>query len=136
MLRANAIEHHVADFEGEARFFRDVLGCPETMYVADTVAGFKVSDNLVVLVLPRDQQHPPYSSLKGITIDISVELPEVDSRYEALKGKGVEIRQAPVTQPSGVRTFYFETPGGLTLEYEAAATERAAGLLDRLFGYG
>ena len=136
MLRANAIEHHVADFEGEARFFRDVLGCPETMYVAGTVAGFKVSDNLVVLVLPRDENHPPYASVKGITIDISVDLAEVDSRYESLKGKGVAVRQAPITQPSGVRTFYFETPGGLTIEYEAPANERAAGLLDRLFGYG
>lgn len=136
MLRANAVEHHVEDFEGEARFFRDILGCPETMYVAETVAGYRVSDNLVVLVLPRDPSHPPYTEVKGITIDISVDLPEVDSRYEALKGRGVVIRQAPVTQPSGVRTFYFETPGGLTIEYEAPSNERAAGLLDRLFGHG
>ena len=134
-MRANAIEHHVEDFDGEVAFFRDVLGCPENMYVANTVAAFKVADNLTVLVLPRDPDHPPYTNLKGLTVDISVDLPEVDARYKALKDKGVTIRQPPVTQPMGVRTFYFETPGGLTIEYEAAATQEGTGLLNKLFGY-
>jgi catechol 2,3-dioxygenase-like lactoylglutathione lyase family enzyme len=135
MLRANALEHHVADFDGEVAFFRDVLSCPENMSVANVVAAFKVADNLTVLVLPRDPDHPAYTNLKGLTIDISVDLPEVDARYEALRAKGIAIRQPPVTQPTGVRTFYFETPGGLTIEYEAAATEDAAALLGKLFGY-
>jgi catechol 2,3-dioxygenase-like lactoylglutathione lyase family enzyme len=135
MLRANCVEHHVADFDREVTFFRDVLACPENMYVADVAAAFKVADNLTVLVLPRDPGHPGYTDLKGITIDISVDLSEVDARYEVLKTKGVAVRQPPVTQPTGVRTFYFETPGGLTIEYEAAATKEAADLLNKLFGY-
>src|SRR6185369_1822505 len=113
MLRANGIEHHVEDFDGEVAFFRGVLECPGTMYVANAVAGFMVADNLPVLVLPRDPEHPPYSNLKAITLDITVELDQVDARYEALKAKGVVVRQPPITQPMGVRTFYFETPGGL-----------------------
>jgi hypothetical protein len=136
MLRANCVEHHVADFNGEVAFFREKLGCPETMFVEDVVAGFKVADNLVVLVLPRDEDHPPYTNLKGLTIDISVDLPEVDARYDELSKKGISIRQPPMTQPTDVRTFYFETPGGLTIEYEAAATEKAEALLNKLFGYG
>ena len=136
MLRANAVEHHVEDFDTEVVFFREVLGCPENMYVPNTLAAFKVADNLTVLVLPRDPDHPPYTSLKGETLDISVDLPEVDARYERLKEKGAAIRQPPVTTPHGVRTFYFETPGGLTIEYEAAATQDAAELLRRLFGQG
>lgn len=133
MLRANAIEHHVQDFDGEVQFFREVLGCPENMYVPNTVGSFKVADNLTVLVLPRDEAHPPYTNLKGITIDISVDLPDVDALHEKLKSKGVAIRQAPITQPMGVRTFYFETPGGLTIEYEAPANKDGAQLLEKLF---
>ena len=134
MLRANAIEHHVQDFEGEVRFFRDVLECPENMYVEGVVGSFNVADNLTVLVLPRDPDHPAYTSLKGITVDISVDLPEVETRYAKLKEKGVDIRQAPITQPTGVRTFYFESPGGLTIEYEAPTTPEGAELLKKVFG--
>jgi len=134
MLRANCIEHHVDDFDGEVRFFRDVLGCTENVYVPGTMAAFKVANNFVVLVLPRDSAHPPYTNLKGETIDISVDLPEVDGVYERLKDKGAAIRQPPVTQPMGIRNFYFETPGGLTIEYEAPTTEAGAQLLRQVFG--
>jgi predicted enzyme related to lactoylglutathione lyase len=134
MLRANCIEHHVDDFDGEVRFFRDVLGCTENVYVPGTMAAFKVADNFVVLVLPRDSAHPSYTNLKGETIDISVDLPEVDGLYERLKDKGAAIRQPPVTQPMGIRNFYFETPGGLTIEYEAPTTEAGAQLLRQVFG--
>jgi predicted enzyme related to lactoylglutathione lyase len=134
MLRANCLEHHVDDFEGEARFFRDVLGCRENMYVPGALASFRIADNFVLLVLPRDASHPPYTGLKGETIDISVDLAEVDATYERVKAKGAAVRQPPITQPSGVRNFYFESPGGLTIEYEAPTTEAAAKLLDRVFG--
>lgn len=136
MIKANAIEHHVQDFEAEVAFFRDVLGCRENMYVPNTLAAFKVADNFTVLVLPRDPAHPPYTDLKGETIDISVDLPEVDALYERLKDKGAAIRQPPMTQPLGIRNFYFETPGGLTIEYEAPTTEAAAQLLKQAFGEG
>ena len=136
MVRANAIEHHVEDFEAEVLFFREVLGCPQNMYVPNTLAAFKVADNLTVLVLPRDPAHPPYTNLRGETIDISVDLPEVEALYERLKDKGAAIRQPPVTQPVGIRNFYFETPGGLTIEYEAPTTEAGAQLLKEAFGQG
>lgn len=136
MLRANAIEHHVQDFEAEVRFFREILGCAENAYIPNTLAAFKVADNLTVLVLPRDPVHPPYTSLKGETIDISVDLQELDGLYERLRDKGAVIRQPPVDQPVGIRNFYFETPGGLTIEYEAPTTEAGAQLLKRVFGQG
>lgn len=136
MKRANALEHHVADFEAEVRFFRDVLGCQENVYIPGRLASFQVAENFCILVLPRDESHPPYAAFKGETIDISVDLPEIDRLYEELAAKTVVIRQAPITQPSGVRNFYFETPGGLTIEYEAPATEEAAQLLSRVFGQG
>ncbi|MEX2157789.1 MAG: VOC family protein [Dehalococcoidia bacterium] len=134
MLKANCLEHHVDDFDGEVAFFRDVVGCKEIMHVPDTLASFKIADNFVVLVLPRDAEHPPYTSFRAHTIDISVDLPEVDAIYERVKSTGAAIRQPPITQPMGVRTFYFETPGGLTIEYEAAATEAGAQLLKQVFG--
>jgi catechol 2,3-dioxygenase-like lactoylglutathione lyase family enzyme len=134
MMRANAIEHHVQDFEAEVQFFREVLGCPENMYIPNTLGSFKVADNLTVLVLPRDPAHPTYTNLKGITIDISVDLADVDALYGRLKDKGVAIRQPPITQPLGIRTCYFETPGGLTIEYEAPTTEDGAQLLKQVFG--
>jgi uncharacterized glyoxalase superfamily protein PhnB len=87
-----------------------------------------------VLVLPRDPEHPPYTNFRAHTIDISVDLPEVDAIYEKLKNKGAAIRQPPITQPIGVRNFYFETPGGLTIEYEAPITEAGAQLLRQVFG--
>ena len=69
-----------------------------------------------------------------------MDLPEVDAIYERLKAKGAVIRQPPLTQETGVatgiRNFYFETPGGLTIEYEAPATEAAAQLLKTAFGQG
>lgn len=136
MMRANCIEHNVQDFEAEVRFFREVLGCSENMYVPDTLAAFKVADNFTVLVLPRDPAHPSYTNLKGETIDISVDLPDVDALYERLKDKGAAIRQPPITQPLGIRNFYFETPGGLTIEYEAPTTEAGAQLLKTVFGQG
>ena len=136
MRRANAIEHHVDDFEAEVRFFRDVLECPENVYIPNTAGAYKIADNLTVLVLPRDQGHPPYTSLRGETIDISVDLDEVEPLYEKLKAKGAVIRQPPITQPSGIRHFYFETPGGLTIEYEAPTTDDGAKLLNQVFGYG
>ncbi|HZP26708.1 MAG TPA: VOC family protein [Dehalococcoidia bacterium] len=136
MIRPNAIEHHVDDFDVEVRFFREKLGWPENIFVPGRLAAFKIGEGFSVLVLPRDPAHPPYSSLKGETIDISVDLAELDPLYEALKAKGVAIRQPPVDQPSGIRNFYFETPGGLTIEFEAPATETAAQLLDRVFGRG
>jgi predicted enzyme related to lactoylglutathione lyase len=136
MMRANAIEHHVDDFEAEARFFREVMGCPENVYIANTAASFKVADNLTVLVLPRDPTHPPYTKLRGETIDISVDLADVEVLYERLKEKGAAIRQPPMTQPTGIRHFYFETPGGLTIEYEAPTTEDGAQLLKKVFGQG
>jgi catechol 2,3-dioxygenase-like lactoylglutathione lyase family enzyme len=134
MMRANGIEHHVQDFEGEVRFFREVLGCPENAYVPGALASFKIADNFSVVVLPRDPAHLPYTHIKGETIDISVDLPDVDRLYEELKAKGAIIRQPPLTQPSGVRNFYFETPGGLTIEYEAPTTEAAAQRLNSVFG--
>jgi uncharacterized glyoxalase superfamily protein PhnB len=134
MLRANCIEHHVDDFDGEVRFFRDVLECKENMYVPDTLASFQVADNFIVLVLPRDESHPPYSNLRAETIDISVDLADVDALYERLKEKGAAIRQPPITQPFGIRTVYFETPGGLTIEYEAPANEAGEQLLKQVFG--
>ncbi|HET9200512.1 MAG TPA: VOC family protein, partial [Dehalococcoidia bacterium] len=97
---------------------------------------YKVADNLTVLVLPRDQGHPPYTSLRGETVDISVDLDEVEPLYEKLKAKGADIRQPPMTQPAGIRHFYFETPGGLTIEYEAPTTDDGAKLLNQVFGYG
>ena len=136
MMRANAIEHHVQDFEAEVRFFREVLGCPENMYIPNTLAAFKVADNFTVLVLPRDPAHPPYTNLKGETIDISVDLPEVEALFDRLKDKGAAIRQPLTTQPTGIRNFYFETPGGLTIEYEAPTTEAGAQLLKEVFGQG
>ena len=136
MRRANAIEHHVDDFEGEVAFFQDVLECPENVYIPNTAGAYKVADNLTVLVLPRDQSHPAYTSLRGETIDISVDLDEVEPLYEKLKAKGAHIRQPPMTQPSGIRHFYFETPGGLTIEYEAPTTDDGTKLLNQVFGYG
>jgi uncharacterized glyoxalase superfamily protein PhnB len=132
--KANCLEHHVDDFDGEVRYFRDVLDCPEVMYVPNQLASFKVADNLIVLVLPRSEDHPPYTNLRGETIDISVDLDEVDSLFEKLKDKGAKIRQPPITQPFGVRTVYFETPGGLTIEYEAPTTDEGAQLLKQVFG--
>ena len=136
MKRANAIEHHVEDFEAEVRFFRDVLECPENVYIPNTAGAYKVADNLTLLVLPRDQGHPPYTKLRGVTVDISVDLDEVEPLFEKLKAKGAEIRQPPITQPTGIRHFYFETPGGLTIEYEAPTTDDGAKLLNQVFGYG
>ncbi len=135
-MRANAIEHHVEDFEVEVQFFREVLGCPENVHIPNTLAAFQVADNLTVLVLPRDPAHPPYTNLRGETIDISVDLPEVEALYERLKDKGAAIRQPPITQPAGIRNFYFETPGGLTIEYEAPTTEAAEQMLKNVFGQG
>lgn len=134
MSKANAIEHHVEDFDAEVRFFREVLGCSENMYMPGMLASFNVADNFCVLVLPRDPDHPPYSQFKAATIDISVDLAEVDGIFERLKAKGATIRQAPVSQPTGIRNFYFETPGGLTIEYEAPETETAAQILRTVFG--
>ena len=54
------------------------MGCPEILYRPNALASFKVADNLAVLVLPRDKDHPDYTKLKGETVDISVDLPEVD----------------------------------------------------------
>jgi catechol 2,3-dioxygenase-like lactoylglutathione lyase family enzyme len=136
MRRANAIEHHVDDFEAEVRFFRDVLECPENVYIPNTAGAYKIADNLTVLVLPRDEGHAPYTKLRGETVDISVDLDEVEPLYEKLKAKGTVIRQPPLTQPSGIRHFYFETPGGLTIEYEAPTTDDGAKLLNQVFGYG
>ena len=132
MTKANGLEYHVEDFDKEVQFFKDVLKCPTVTDVPGRMASFRLADNFVVLVLHKDPTHPPYTSLRGLTIDITVD--DVDGLYRELAARGLKVRQEPVMQPSGIRNFYFETPGGLTIEYERPTTEQAAATLKRVFG--
>ncbi len=132
MLRANGIEYHVEDFEKEVTFFKDVLKCPVVREVPGRLTSFRLADNFVVLVLQRDTAHPAYTNLRGLTVDITVD--DVDAKYEELKARGLTPRQTPVMQPSGIKNFYFETPGGLTIEYEHPTTPQAEATLKGIFG--
>jgi catechol 2,3-dioxygenase-like lactoylglutathione lyase family enzyme len=122
MAKLNALEHHAADFDKEVDFFKNKLGCPLVREVAGRMASFQIADDLRVVVLARDPSHPPYASFRGDTV--CLEVPEVDKLCEQLKAKGVTIRYGPVTQSFGMRNFFFETPGGLTIEYETRAAQQ------------
>ncbi len=80
------------------------------------MASFKIADNMNIIVLPRDPTHPKYAEFRGETICLDV--PNADELFKEVTAKGVKVRHGPVTQPSGMRNFFFETPGGLTIEYE------------------
>ena len=117
MVKLNALEHHAADFGKEVDFFKNVLACPVLREAPGHMASFQIAENLVVIVFPRDPDHPPYGSFRGETLCLDV--PEVDALSEALKARGAQIRLGPTTQPSGLRNFFLETPSGLTIEYGA-----------------
>jgi catechol 2,3-dioxygenase-like lactoylglutathione lyase family enzyme len=57
--------------------------------------------------------------LPGVQIAFLVEREEVDSCYEQLVAKGVEILEPPTDQPRGHRTVYFADPEGNMLEIYA-----------------
>ena len=116
MAKLNALEHHVEDFDKEVNFFKNVLGIQPNREMAGRFAAFQIADTLSLVVVARDPSHPAYSNFRGDTV--CMEVPEVDNLYASLKAKGVNPRSAATDQRMGVRNFFLETPGGLTLCYQ------------------
>ena len=116
MAKLNALEHHVEDFDKEVNFFKNVLGLQPTREMPARMAAFAIADTLSLVVVARDPSHRAYSNFRGDTVCLQV--PEVDSLYASIKAKGVTPRSAPTDQRMGVRNFFLETPGGLTLCYQ------------------
>ena len=116
MAVANGLEHHVVDFNAEVEFFKNKLKCPVNREVPGRMVSFKIADNMNIIVLPRDETHPEYAKFRGETVCLDV--PNADEMFKEVTARGVKVRYGPVTQASGMRNFFFETPGGLTIEYE------------------
>lgn len=116
MAKLNGLEHHVHDYDKEVDFFKNVLGAKLNRESPGRSASFQLADNFNIVVLPQDPSHPGYSGFRGETI--CLEVPEVDQLSQQLKSKGVKLRVEPGDQRFGVRNFFFETPGGLTLGYQ------------------
>jgi catechol 2,3-dioxygenase-like lactoylglutathione lyase family enzyme len=59
-------------------------------------------------------------TMKGLTPGLIFATPDVDTLFEDLRGKGVEVVQEPIDQPYGVRDCAFRDPSGNHLRFAQA----------------
>lgn len=99
----------VSDLARSVSFYRDLLGLRVGFELEGTMAEFEE----VSLVL--DQRRPD-ALPSHVTLGVSVE--DVDSVYEELVERGVEIAEPLQDRPWGVRNFYVRDPDGYLIEFD------------------
>ena len=99
-------------FEEVLQFYRDVLELP----VAEESPGFVIFNTegarLAFHKLESGEEQP----LARRTVEIHLEVEDVDRAYEALKAKGVPFEHGPVNRPWGLRQAALRDPEGYGVE--------------------
>jgi lactoylglutathione lyase len=97
-------------FELVKKFYKDTLGLP----VAEENENFIMFDTKGSrLAFHRLTKAPPISRS---TIELHLEVHDVDEVYSSLKSKGVEFEDPPTNRPWGTRSTGFKDPEGYIVE--------------------
>jgi catechol 2,3-dioxygenase-like lactoylglutathione lyase family enzyme len=104
MTRLSHLFLLTADLERARRFFADVLGLSVTVAEAtyirvEGVGGFHIG-------MEQGDPGPPNS------IEITIEVDDVDETYRRALAAGVEFEGPPADQPWGARHAWFRDPDG------------------------
>jgi lactoylglutathione lyase len=101
----------VRDFERTVRFYKETLGL-SLVEKNDVFARFGTGGTqLAFHALGTGEPTPGNRHL-----EIHFQVADVDSVYEALRGRGVEFDEPPANMPWGVRMAAFTDPEGWTVE--------------------
>ena len=97
-------------FEEVIRLYRDVLGLP----VAEENPSFVMFDT-------RGSRLAFHKLAKGArldrqTVEVHLEVHDVDVVYDSLRQKGVKFEEKPANMPWGNRVASFKDPEGYTIE--------------------
>ena len=104
------------DFARMRAFYHEILGFP---IQRDWEDWLELRVGTVLLTLRRrgrPYDGPKLSTTAGVQLAFRVSPAEVDSWYAELRGRGVEILDAPRDQDYGHRTLFFKDPDGNILE--------------------
>lgn len=103
------------DYDGTVSFYRDVLGFP-VHEVWDDPDGrgtlLRAAASGLIEVIEDSPDHPAQAP-RGVTV--SIEVPDVDARYERLAEAGATITEPLGDRPWGHRNVGFRDPNGLDL---------------------
>ncbi len=97
-------------FDQTKKLYRDTLGLPvaqenENFIMFDT-RGSKLAFHRLVKAQP----------LSRSTVEIHLEVSDVDEVYSSLKSKGVKFKEVPANRPWGNRSASFNDPEGYVVE--------------------
>ena len=100
----------VVHFEEVKRLYKDILGIP----VAEENENFIMLETEGSrLAFHRLKKAPP---VDRPTVELHLEVKDVDDSFTALQAKGVKFREKPVNRPWGVRMASFRDPEGYMVE--------------------
>jgi len=91
-------------------FYRDKLELP-VEYGDENFIQFATQG--VKLYIHKLGDAPP---LRGHTVEIHFDVPDVDAAYEELKMRGIKFEDSPANRPWGARMAAFRDPEGYSLE--------------------
>lgn len=98
------------NFDEMVAFYRDQLELPvefgDENFIQFATGGTK-------LYIHRLGQAP---RLRGHTVEIHFDVPDVDAAYQALLARGVEFEEAPANRPWGTRMASMRDPEGFAIE--------------------
>ena len=100
----------VVNFDQEKNLYKDILGLPvdqenENFIMFDT-KGSKLAFHRLKKASRLDRQ----------TVELHLEVDDVDKVYSALQGKGVKFADKPANRPWGNRMASFHDPEGYAVE--------------------
>jgi catechol 2,3-dioxygenase-like lactoylglutathione lyase family enzyme len=102
---------HVADVDASIAFYRDVLGFDEDFRFG-TYVGLKLGDFYLHLSQSDGQGRPIGAGTVYVFCD------EVDTFFtDRVAGKAVDLVQAPMNAPYGMRDFIIRDPDGNQLSF-------------------
>ncbi len=105
-------------FDDVRRLYKEILGIP----VAEENPNFIMFDTkgsrLAFHRLPKG------SRLDRRTVELHLEVDDVDEVYSSLQRKGVKFEEEPANRPWGTRMASFQDPEGYTVEIIGPLRER------------
>ncbi len=97
-------------FDQVKKLYKDTLGLP----VAQENENFIMFDTKgSQLAFHRLNKAPP---LSRSTVEVHLEVSDVDEVYTSLKSKGVKFEETPANRPWGTRSAGFKDPEGYVVE--------------------
>jgi len=119
-----AVRIFVRDWERAVRFYTETLGMQTTF--ADAALGWAELDtgeaHLAIERWPEGESDDE-EELVGRYVGVSLAVPDVQERYEALRERGVEFLAPPSQQPWGGVLASFRDPEGNVLTLLGSAPE-------------